>query len=304
MQLTPAQLNELYKAIHLYIYGFIAENIGGDLLVEEELKLLQESGIDVSKIQGKDIIETAFKFGVISTMLPESTLKKLTFNQLKTVMQSSEFNIPLSKMERYALENVRRQAYSDIKGLGNRIESRLNNMVNTESATKRAAYEKVIRETAEEAVLKRKSIAQLKSDLGHATGDWSRDFERIADFIMHAAYDRGRAEGYKEWYGKDVEVYRSVYKGACKKCIELYLTAGIGSEPIVFKLPELEANGTNIGLKQADWKPVLGSTHPFCRCTTFPKPVGYLWNPADQMYSTVDPNWKPRHKGEIKVSLV
>ena len=54
-----------------------------------------------------------------------------------------------------------------------------------------------------------------------------------------------------------------MYAGACKECISAYLTAGFGSKPKVFKLSDLLSNGTNVGRKQKDLKPILGPHHPY-----------------------------------------
>ena len=44
--------------------------------------------------------------------------------------------------------------------------------------------------------------------------------------------------------------------------------------PKVFKMSELIANGDNYGLKQADWKPVVGTIHPNCMCPLNVMPPG------------------------------
>ncbi len=47
----------------------------------------------------------------------------------------------------------------------------------------------------------------------------------------------------------------------CPDCRRLFLEDGA---PRVFPLSELRANGTNVGVKRANWKPVLGPVHPWC----------------------------------------
>ena len=37
-------------------------------------------------------------------------------------------------------------------------------------------------------------------------------------------------------------------------------------------------NGTNIGVKVKDWKPVIGATHPWCNCDLEYVPFGYVWD--------------------------
>ena len=60
------------------------------------------------------------------------------------------------------------------------------------------------------------------------------------------------------------KVFKDVFVGGCRHCIRLYLTGGIGSQPKIFKISDLIANGDNIGVKVNDWKPVISSTHPHC----------------------------------------
>lgn len=71
---------------------------------------------------------------------------------------------------------------------------------------------------------------------------------------------------------------QSIWSGNCRHCIRLYLTKGIGSKPIVFKLSKLIENGTNVGKKVKEWKATLGSVHPFCRCELRQIPDGYVWD--------------------------
>ena len=81
---------------------------------------------------------------------------------------------------------------------------------------------------------------------------------------LNNVWQLGRAQTIEERQGKEALVFKDVFAGGCRSCIKLYTTDGIGSKPRVFKLSELQANGDNIGKKQTDWLPVIGSTHPHC----------------------------------------
>lgn len=48
----------------------------------------------------------------------------------------------------------------------------------------------------------------------------------------------------------------------CQWCGKFY---GV-KEPKLFTLAELQANGSNYGKPKSEWKPVVGATHPKCRC--------------------------------------
>lgn len=265
MLFSPKQLQELLQIIKDFHIIFIAKHVGTDFLSKEEKSIIKNSGIDMKEFTKMGKIEEAFHFGILADALSSNGAKSLSYDQFKKYLSSAKF-IPLTKIEKSALENVKLQSYNDIKGLGNKISSDFTRIVIEGDKKKREKYEKIIKRESEEAILDRKTITEFASELGHKTKDWSRDFDRIADYILHDSFDRGKAQSLLSSEGGEAKVYKEVYPGACSSCIKAYLTGGIGSTPKIFKLSELIANGSNIGRKQADWKPVLGSLHPWCRC--------------------------------------
>jgi hypothetical protein len=58
-------------------------------------------------------------------------------------------------------------------------------------------------------------------------------------------------------------ITKRIEPDACEHCVRLY---GSRSNPKEFTYKELSANKTNKGLKPEQWKPVLGKTHPNCKC--------------------------------------
>jgi len=84
----------------------------------------------------------------------------------------------------------------------------------------------------------------------------------------------GRAAQIKDALGENAKAYKHVFDEACSTCVRLYLTNGVGSQPKVFLINELMSNGSNIGRKKDDMKPVLGATHPWCRCELEGMPLG------------------------------
>lgn len=304
MLLTPNQISELLRIIDYSTSFFIAENIGTELLTSDDTRLLKKFGVDIKKYKGLDTpMDHAFKFGILSETLGHTEAKKLNYKQIKDYIKSSKF-IPLTSYEKEVLKSVKHQSYKDIKGLGNRIGKDLNDILVDVDKVKRAKYEELIRTEAMSAIEQRETTRDLVSRLGHKTGDWNRNFGRISDYIMHTAFDEGRAAMIERESGKDAIVYKQIYPGVCKYCIKLYSTAGIGSRPKEFKLEELIANGNNIGRKANDWLPVIGSTHPFCRCTLNSVPEGYDWDSETGGY-TKEVEWerKVKRKSKIKIKV-
>lgn len=304
MLLQPNEIQEILDIINNFHILFIANQVGVDTLTPADLKILSDHGIDISKIvDGQGKVTDAFRFGILAEALGSKQAKTLNYDQFKKFVSSGKF-LPLTNSEEAALTALKTQAYNDIKGLGNKISQDFTQLLIESDKVQRLKYEKIIQEEAEQTVLNRETVSELSSRLGHKTKDWTRDFDRIADFILHSAFDNGKAQHILKEQGENAEVYKSVYKGACKHCVEAYLTNGLGSEPKIFKLIELINNGTNIGKKTDEWLPVIGPHHPWCRCELYDKPKNTGWNEKTQDFTTIIRNtYGVDRKSKVKITI-
>lgn len=295
MILTADQINELLSIINTNQAILVGSQLGISYLSEYDKALLTNSGIDWENLYDPslDSIYQSFHLGMLAQALKDtSAIKKLTYNQVKEYIKQGQY-IPITQREQATLTAIKNQTLSDIKRKGSDIFQDINGILNNKS------QEQYLKDEIEEGIRKKNTIRHIANEIHRKTGDWSRDFDRIVEFQANSAYQEGRAIMAEKDGGKDVEVYKRVFASACKHCISLYLTGGFGSEPKIFKLSELKANGTNIGRKTAEWKPVIGSTHPFCRCLLMIKPQGYKWNSETQAFDILDKE-TPRLKVERK----
>lgn len=302
--LTINQINELLQIIAKNNIHFIGKTLGPNYLNDAEIELLKGSGIDPIKFYSisNDIVTTSFHFGLISDVIGNSAAQKMSFDDLKQALISGKY-IPLTQREKFTLESVKKQYLGDIKGHQGRIFTDVNNIISSTEKNNRKAYENIIRDEIYSGMLDGDTSNEIAREIAHLTGDWSRNFGRIVEFTSHQAFDEGRAALYERQGGEDVKVYKSVYDGACQHCIKAYLTRGIGSEPIIFELSQLRANGTNVGKKVADWLPVIGSMHPHCRCTLHDYKEGFKWNDETKMFDIKIETAKPKIKRD-KVKVV
>lgn len=286
MLLNPNQLQELLDIIDYHHTLFIFNHVGKEVLSSKDKEVLKSAGIDLEK-NFTPTVNQAFKFGVLAEVLGNNNTKSLTFSDFKEYLKKGKF-IPLTQSEEYSLEMVKIQKYKDIKGLGNRIFDDLNQIGIEVDKDLRLKREELIRQSVKETIENREGVKSLVSKLGEKLDDWKRDLGRVADYTLHEAYEEGRAASFSKKSGdEDPLVFKDVFSGSCKHCIRLYLTGGVGSEPIIFKLSELRANGSNIGRKPNDWLAVIGPTHPYCRCTMQYYDKRYSWNPKDKDFSTL-----------------
>jgi hypothetical protein len=97
----------------------------------------------------------------------------------------------------------------------------------------------------------------------------------------------------------------------CKSCRNAYLNKD--GSPKIFRLSELEANGSNIGLKPNEWKPTLGQLHLNCRCILQYVNVlkgttlnDYIWSEKSQRYilnEELIKDKKVERKSKVKITV-
>ena len=212
--MTIKQIHELLQIIRNQHNLTIVRNLGVEYLLPQEIELLFKSGIDVNKIKTKDLVKNMFYMGLISDVLGRQS-KSLTFAELKKHISNPREILPFTQRENIVIDSIKNQFLGDIRANEGRIFRDVNNIITQGQQNNRQSYEQVIRDEVLRGAIDKKATSQIASDLGHKTGDWSRDFSRIIGFISHKAFDEGRASLYERKGGKDIEVYKDVFEGAC-----------------------------------------------------------------------------------------
>lgn len=303
MIFTPDQISEILQLIEYHHILFGAKFLGTDPLLPEDKLLLKKYGIDISKISGTNYIETAYKFGILSRALQKKDVQSIKYNDFKKWIQKGGY-IPLSASEKNTVEYLKRKSFSHLKNLGGKIQADTQQMLLEQDNKVRQKNEQLVKKELKEGILKRNTNKEIMLNLGNKTGDWMRDWDRIVETEMHTAMEEGRADDIQR-NSKDDDplVFKQPLPSACRFCIKLYLTNGLGSQPIIFKLSELRANGSNIGKKQQDWKATLESIHPWDRCTLQELPKGYIWDQEKQMFVPKKVENKIERKSKIYITI-
>lgn len=281
MQLTIHQSEQLLRIIETNQSISIGREFGLEFLTDTDIERLEAAGIDVENLYSPegDTVFTSFNLGMLSEALGMAT-NAVTFEQLKEYIKGGHY-IPLTEKEKFILDNIKRQAFNDVKAINGRIFKDVNQILIDESV---ATQQQFLADELKVGLAKKETVRKIANRIAEKTGDWSRDFDRIIEYASNTALENGKAEMIERSYGEDALIWRRVYSHACQHCIRLYLTGGIGSEPRIFTLKEVKANGTNIGRKSAEWKAVICSTHPYCRCSWNYLPTGYKWNPETKQF--------------------
>jgi hypothetical protein len=287
--LTPEQLEAIKTIVREHHLAFAVTALGNDAVPVADLKRLQRAGlVPLGAKQSMRVVDLAYLLGKRSgemqredprerTVLDDASLERF-------VRYVDEDKLPTTRVDEHAMQAARTQAGQYIRGIGERLAHDIGVSVLDADAEARKRYIGSVQRELESAIDRKAEWRKLASTLAHETQDWGRDMHRLAATEMQSAMEEGTARALSEGRNpKDIRVARLTQPSACERCVEFYRTAGHGSPPRIFTLHELAANGTNVGRRAAQWKPVLGPTHPWCFCTTVEVPDGWGFNAEGHM---------------------
>jgi len=266
--LTKAQLDEIRKLITDHHLAFFVNALGGsDIVSKQVLERLKSLGLVVDP---KDmLVGDALLFGHLVDELKKEgrDVQSMGYDEFKHLASKKRGPDPLSPREKATLKAARANVYTHLKGLGNTIDAKTGEVIIEGDKKLRATLETKVKQKIALGLEKRKTIKQIALKLGEETGDYARDWTRIAYTESNNCFMEGKVAEIKSRapLGYEPMVYKITRHDACDECKRAY-TEKDGVTPKVFKLSEMLAFGTNVGRKHGDRKAVTGSQHPWCSC--------------------------------------
>jgi hypothetical protein len=311
-------LDKHHRAVATAIYG-------KDALSPDDWKLAIKLGLVDPKATGETLSSQIYRFGVLAAHMDQSQQQSRYGDSAETWLKEIRRNpLPMTTAEQRASNYANHKAAQFVVGLGRRASAGLTTTLIEEDLKLSEKFRSTIQDVVSanfgdneaqarlnaEGVKRdlpddffddafRGTTKRIRSDLGHATGQWSRDLERIARTESVEAWNRGKSD---EWLEEEreqavetetpaeaVRAYRIPAPTACPDCRRLYTSGG---ELRIFYLADLLGNGTNYKRRRADWRPVVGATHPFCVCSLQRLP-SYVklpkgWHSGDTAPSVID----------------
>lgn len=287
--LTPSQLEEVKRIVRDYHLAFTLGTYGPESIPPEEVRRLMDAGLV------PDDLRTLFRPGE-GPEVPSMRLTDLAYQYGRLAGEKAQRDVilgmsaedfldhlrntrpELGETDTQAMAWARYNAGHHMRNAGDVMVDDCGTTILDADAEQRRKYVGVVQEEVERAIDQRAEWRKVASAIGHRTDDWSRDMGRLAATEVQWAQQEGTAATIAGQHGRGAMVAKQVRPDACGHCVRLYLTAGHGSPPRVFKLEELVANGTNVGRKARDWKPVVGATHPWCHCDLVHVPEGWAFD--------------------------
>lgn len=216
-------------------------------------------------------IRNSYRYGKLK-ILQKKDLNEIKPNELEKLLEQ----VKLTPIEEKSIAYLNAKADMHIWNLTTKISTG----IMAEDIQDKIHMYQTIREIIPDSIAEMDERYPVIEKLRDNSKDWERDWYRVAHTEMWDAQINGQVQAILDGEsllsnkGGKTLVYKRPAPNACRKCKELYLEKD-GITPKVFELSELLANGTNYDLKQAEWKPVAGITHPNCSCPVSIVPNGY-----------------------------
>lgn len=297
MNFSIKQIWKIIEIIERNQAVFIGNQLGLEYLSPYQLWILKNHGIDPDDFKNViSDIDRAYYFGMMAQQLGGLKSYKVTKKNFEKFFDD-RMNQPMSTVKMEGLKYIKSRAFTDLSGLGNKVQNKFSNRILSASVAKQKALAKKIKKKSVEAFAHGMTAQELASELRHLTEDWARDFSRISDYVLQEAYAYGRAYEILEEYGEDAEVYKQTFPGVCKPCEENYGSPGL--KPVIYRLDDLLANGNNIGKKKQD--PVVGNAHPWARSILHVKPKDSVWDSTKKRFVLKRNTHGVKRKSKVKI---
>jgi len=272
---------KIFDVIDSHFNGILIKMGGRGALSREQIEELIQRGIYSLEIP-VGLVEDAYYIGRLrpTVKLPDAVIDDIRLAKLA---------LPMSDTENYALKYVKESVGEYVTKLQNNFKTTVSQIIGKQNLMYRnKILTEIVRPTIVSGIIKRKTVGAVASELRDKTKDMFRDWQRVAETEMtnavnYGAYDaivrqsEEKGEKLKDVYVAKIVVMDNALCPHCRK----FFVSGDGS-PKVYPLSELQANGDNYGRKAVDWKPVIGSVHPRCRCQLVHIQTGWQFEPGTQ----------------------
>lgn len=253
--------------------GFMFMLIGDDVMTDAQKRQVEALGLIIGR---RPLIELLYV--LIRNRPTEGYAKDSTLNQLLDSIASTGILPILNDAQQATLDTGKAAMMEAIESTKQEVKKRLrqeiidaNRQHRQHTAVRRVESVSQVRDQRE--TLRDKILKLIPAIVLSAQDAFERSFSSsLTDTVNDVAVDSATADSlFTGVPPKDVIVYKKVVNDdrLCRWCEKFY-TNKDGS-PVLYTLAELQANGSNYGKPKSEWKPVLGKTHPRCRCQLFHK---------------------------------
>ncbi len=265
MVISKSLIEKIRKIIDKNYNKLTISVLGSSVFNKEELEKLKDQGIDITN---KDsFLEMVYQHNFLN---PPGTEPSPTSVDGMREQQNVPGVKPEGEAHEYTIESLNMSVKQYTEKLKLEMMTRIEGIIRqTNDEYKMNALQNLDRPEEADQEIKEVSVSKLRQKLLDASGDGTRDWQRVAvteigNAIGIGSVDRIVSQN-KDKNLNDVYVFRIIVGDdkTCKWCRKFYNdTENI---PKLYKLSALLSNGTNYGKKTEDWRPIISCTHPNSR---------------------------------------
>jgi len=275
---------------------FVIKNIGKEVLSDDEIKELKDEYGDTALQQINDFIKDSYGIGTLrgDKLNNNEDPKGINLTTARTT-DLGKFTTPLSA---YSIEHAKEITDSYVSKLSSSVQTSFEQLMREYDKMYR---DKIMTEVAVPmkilATEQKKTVGELATAMRDVTGDYARDFQRIAETETMNAINFGSADRIVKLNEgkspKDIIVFKRIINDSsvCQHCVRLHLSED-GVTPKIYTLQQALANGSNVGRKAKDWLFTIPVVHPHCRCTLSSIPQGFWFAEEGNLKFVGDKNHK------------
>jgi hypothetical protein len=261
MLLEQRTLNDIDQAVERNFLDLMIAIVGYDILSDEDKQRAATLGL----VQiNRPLIESLYL--IARSRASNADKRSVSLRDLIAAANLSSVMPITSDTQAYSVEHAKREMYEALLNAKEDLKKRTRQAVLHVNDT----HQKM--EVANKKPSKEESARRLLIMIGGLLETVSSSFTRAAtvsvtNLVNNAVMDQALMSGSILGVKADqIRVYKVVKNDGrlCNWCSSFYQDKN--GNPKIYTLAELAANGTNDGEPKSNWKPVVGSTHPRCRC--------------------------------------
>ena len=291
-------LEKIKRIIEKNYNYMLLTTMGNTVFTDDELDELRAQGLDISNEES--LLSMVYHNNILNDLVDSKGPTNIS--QMRAQQGNTKATNFHKAAEEHLNENYRHLVDKHKADVLSRIEGIIRNANNdfrSDELNNRRRAEIVSQLTRES------SVGKLKQSLRDLSGDFNRNFERIAvtetaNAIGMGSVDRVLDDN-EDKSAEEIYVYRiPVNDGAlCKHCRKFYLDED--QTPAVYRLATLLSNGSNYGKKTADWNAVAGATHPNDRESgVLELKPGWKVGPGGSLEYIGEDNWREYLESKLR----
>lgn len=304
MVISKQKIDRIKNIIKNHYNYLIFKIAGDDSLSNEDLEALITEGL-ITPGESSAIIEDSYFMGRSrnDTRKPAAR-EEVSLDEYERKLKQRA--TPITDAEKYAVDHIKSSAGNHITALKDKARANFEGIINSNNLEYRNnILNEEIRPVLADGVEFSSTNAQIASDMREKTGDLYRDWKRVSNTEISNGMNLGEVDAIidrnKSKPTNEIYVFKYVNKdgATCIHCKKAYQNPD--GSPKVYKLSELQANGSNYGLKPSAYRATIGPMHPNCRCNIIELPVGFKFAPDNSVtYGGSDYNHYEAQKASQK----